>query len=131
MAERRVFRSGNPLGGCAALAVLGVLLPGVAPAADDFPLTGHYTQNVACKGDGTDPDTAKVTISPQEIVSNVGVCTILDTKHDGDSIFAHVECKFPSGPLMGDITFRPKPDNTVEFIDRDMTYKALLYRCPK
>ena len=27
----------------------------------------------------------KVKISPQEIVSNVGVCTILDTKRDGDS----------------------------------------------
>jgi len=107
-----------------------VALSGAATAADDFPLVGNYTQNVACKGDGSDPATAKVMISAQEIVSNVGVCTILDTKRDGDSYAAHVECKFPSGPLMGNITLTPKPDKTVEFVDRDMTYKAVLYRCP-
>ena len=99
--------------------------------ADDFPLVGNYTQNVACKGDGSDQPSAKVTISPQEIVSNVGVCTILDRKTSGRSISAHVECKFAGGPLIGDITFTPRPDNTIEFIDRDMTYKAVLYRCPQ
>lgn len=116
------------------LAALVVSVTAIARAAladDDFPLAGDYTQNVACKGDGTDADTAKVKISPQEIVSNIGVCTILDTKRNGDSIFAHVECKFPSGPLMGDITFTPRPDKTIEFVDRDSTYKAVLYRCPK
>ena len=112
-----------------ALAVFG--LGCVALAADDYPLTGNYTQNVACKGDGSDPATAKVSISPQEIVSNVGVCTILDRKQDGRSISAHVECKFAGGPLIGDITFTHRPDNTIEFIDRDMTYKAVLYRCPQ
>lgn len=101
-----------------------------AARADDFPLAGKYTQNVACKGDGSDPATAKVTISPQEIVSNVGVCTIQDTKKEGDGYLAHVECKFPSGPLMGVITLTPKPNNTVDFVDRDSTYKAVLYRCP-
>jgi hypothetical protein len=113
------------------LAVVGVGMTGAASAADDFPLTGNYTQNVACKGDGSDPAAAKVTISPEEIVSNVGVCTILDSKQDGQSISAHVECKLAGGPLMGDITFTLRPDNTVEFIDRDMTYKAVLYRCPQ
>jgi hypothetical protein len=111
------------------VAVFGMLVGGAF--ADDFPLTGNYTQNVACKGDGSDQPTAKVTISPQEIVSNVGVCTILDKKTDGPSISAHVECKFAGGPLIGDITFTPRPDNTIEFIDRDMTYKAILYRCPQ
>jgi hypothetical protein len=102
-----------------------------AVSADDFPLVGNYTQNVACKGDGSDQPSAKVTISPQEIVSNVGVCTILDKKTSGPSISAHVECKFAGGPLIGDITFTPRPDHTIEFIDRDMTYKAVLYRCPQ
>jgi hypothetical protein len=102
-----------------------------AALADDFALVGNYTQNVACKGDGSDQPSAKVTISPQEIVSNVGVCTILDKKTNGPSISAHVECKLAGGPLIGDITFTPKPDNTIEFIDRDMTYKAVLYRCPR
>ena len=112
-----------------AIAILGVFFG--AALADDFPLVGNYTQNVVCKGDGSDQTTAKVTISPQEIVSNVGVCTILDKKTNGTSISAHVECKFAGGPLIGDITFTPRPDNTVEFIARDMTYKAVLYRCPQ
>jgi hypothetical protein len=113
------------------LAMVGVAATGAASAPDDFPLTGNYTQNVTCKGDGSDPAAAKVTISPEEIVSNVGVCTILDKKQDGQSISAHVECRLAGGPLMGDITFTLRPDNTVEFIDRDMTYKAVLYRCPQ
>jgi len=113
-----------------AFAVVAAGVSGAAVAGDDFPIVGNYTQNVACKGDGSDSSAAKVMISAREIVSNVGVCTILDTKKNGDSYFAHVECKFPAGPLMGDITFTPRPNNTVEFVDRDMTYKALLYRCP-
>ena len=120
----------HPAVGCLLL-LAALAFSNAAVAADDFPLTGKYTQNVACKGDGTDAETAKVTISPQEIVSNVGVCTILDTKRNDGSILAHVECKFPSGPLLGDITFTPRPDNTIEFVDRDGTYKAVLYPCPK
>jgi hypothetical protein len=115
--------------GSTIVAVSGVFF--AAALADDFPLVGNYTQNVACKGDGSDQPSAKVTISPQEIVSNVGVCTILDKKNTGPSISAHVECKLAGGPLIGDITFTPRPDNTIEFIDRDMTYKAVLYRCPR
>ena len=121
--------STRPIAGSIIVAVVGVLFG--AALADDFPLAGNYTQNVACKGDGSDQATAKVTISPQEIVFNVGVCTILDKRTNGPSISAHVECKFAGGPLIGDITFTPKPDNTIEFIDRDMTYKAVLYRCPQ
>lgn len=118
---------------CTALAIVSVALLATvaARAADDFPLSGNYTQNVACKGDGTDPKEAKVAISLQEIDSNMGVCTILDSKRNGDSLLVHVECKFAGGPVMGDITFTPKPNNTLEFVDRDSTYKAVLYRCPK
>jgi hypothetical protein len=127
----RVSKTIRPAAGCGILVLAALTVATAAIADDDFPLTGDYTQNVACKGDGTDAETAKVKISPQEIVSNIGVCTILDTKHNDNSIFAHVECKFPSGPLMGDITFTRRPDNTIEFVDRDSTYKAVLYRCPK
>jgi hypothetical protein len=112
------------------LASAAVLSTACAAAADDFPLTGNYTQNAACKGDGTDPAAIKVKISAQEIVSNVGVCTILDTKPEGKGLTAHVECKLAGGPLVGDITFTPRPDKTIEFIDRDGNYKAILYRCP-
>jgi hypothetical protein len=100
-------------------------------AEGDFPLTGTYMQNVPCKGDGTDQPALKVTISPKQIVSNVGVCTILDNKLDGKSYKLHVECKFPAGPLVGDLTFTPQPDQTIKFVDRDNTYNAILHRCPQ
>lgn len=103
---------------------------GAAVADNDFPLTGNYTQNVACKGDGSDPAAVQVKISAQEIVSNVGVCTILDTKTEGGTITAHVECKFPAGPLMGNISFTPRPDHTIEFVDHDGNYKSILHPCP-
>jgi hypothetical protein len=32
---------------------------------------------------------------------------------------------------MGDITFTLKPNKTIDFVDRDKTYTATLYRCPK
>ena len=114
----------HPFAGCITVALIAA---GAAPAAEDFALTGSYTQNVPCKGDGSDPNELKVKISPEEIDSHVGVCT----KRYGSNIDAHVECKFPTGPLMGDVTFTMRPDNTVEFIDRDKTYSAVLYRCPK
>lgn len=125
-----MYKTIHPLAGCVGLTIVALGLSLAPAAADDFPLAGDYTQNVACKGDGTDPAAVKVMISAQEIVSNVGVCTILDSKKNGDSYAEHVECKFPSGPLMGNITFTPKPDNTVEFVDSDGTYKTVLHRCP-
>jgi hypothetical protein len=126
-----VVKSIHPFVGSLAAGIVAILISSAAVAGDDFPLTGNYTQNVACKGDGSDPELAKVKISPQQIVSNVGVCTILDMKRDGDGFFLHVQCNMTGGPLMGDITFTPRPDNTVEFVDRDQTYKATLYRCPQ
>jgi len=101
------------------------------PAQDDFPLTGNYTQNVPCKGDGSDPAELQVKISAQQIDSKVGVCTFLDTKRNGKSINAHVECKFPAGPMMGDVTFTIQADNTIKFLDRDQNYRSVLYRCPQ
>ena len=101
------------------------------PAGDDFPLTGNYTQNVPCKGDGSDPAELQVKISAQEIDSKVGVCAFLDTKRNGKSINAHVECKFPAGPMMGDVTFTIQADNTIKFLDRDQNYRSVLYRCPQ
>ena len=103
-----------------------------APTAeDDFPLTGSYTQNVPCKGDGSDPVQLQLKISAQQIVSKVGVCTFLDTERNGDSINAHVECRFPAGPLMGEVTFTIQPNNTVKFVDHDQNYRSVLYRCPQ
>ena len=119
----------HPLICCISLALTASV--GAAPVGDDFPLTGSYTQNVPCKGDGSDPVELQVKISAQEIDSKVGVCTFLDTKRNGKSINAHVECRFPAGPLMGDVTFTIQPDNTIKFLDRDQNYRSVLYRCPQ
>lgn len=119
-----------PLAGGVAVALV-VAGAGPAWATDDFALTGTYTQNVPCKGDGHDPPDLQVKISPEKIDSHVGVCIFLGTKREGNNINAHVECKFPSGPLMSEVTFTLRPNNTVGFIDRDKTYSAVLYRCPK
>jgi hypothetical protein len=118
-----------PLIGCFTL----TLITGADAGAlsDDFWLLGDFTQNVPCKGDGSDPVEAKVKISTDQIDSKVGVCKFLDAKADGKRVNTHVECQFPAGPLMGDITFTQKPNNTIDFVDRDKTYTATLYRCPK
>ncbi len=113
------------------IAVALIAGTGAARATDDFPLTGNYTQNVPCKGDGSDPRDARLKISPHEIDSHVGVCTFLDTERKGSSIDAHVECRFPGGPLMGEVTFTMRSDKTVDFTDSDKNYHAVLYRCPK
>jgi hypothetical protein len=118
-----------PLIGCVTLALTASA--GAAPLSDDFWLLGNFTQNVPCKGDGSDPAELKVEVTPTEIDSKAGVCTFLDAKQEGKSLMAHVECQFAAGPLMGDITFTMKPDKTIDFVDRDKTYTATLYRCPK
>jgi hypothetical protein len=69
--------------GCTALVAA---MPG-ANAEDDFWLGGNYTQNVPCKGDGTDRPEVKVHISTQEIESKIGVCTFLDTKVDSNKTY--------------------------------------------
>jgi hypothetical protein len=117
----------------AAACVALTISPAVAgtAAAQNFPLSGTYMQNVPCKGDGSDKPALKVTISASEIVSNLGVCTILDNNKDGKSYKLHVECKFPAGPLVGDLTFTPEPDHTIKFVDRDGAYNAILHRCPE
>ncbi len=104
---------------------------GAAVAEDDFPLTGNYTQNLPCKGDGSDPAKLQVKISAHEIDSKVGVCTILHTERDGKSVNAQLECQFAAGPMLGDVTFTMQPDGTVKMVDRDRNYRSVLYRCPQ
>jgi len=118
-----------PLIGCIILALTAAA--SAASLSDDFWLLGSFTQNVPCKGDGSDPAELKVKVTTTEIDSKVGVCTFLDTREDGKTVKAHVECQFPAGPLMGDVTFTQKTDNTVDFVDGNKLYTAVLYRCPK
>jgi hypothetical protein len=127
--EGFVMKMIYPLIGCVTLALTAGASAG--PLPDDFWLLGNFTQNVPCKGDGSDPEELRVKITTDEIDSKVGVCKFLDAKPDGKSVNTHVECQFPAGPLMGDITFTLKPNNTIYFVDRDKTYTATLHRCPK
>ena len=97
----------------------------------DFWLFGEFTQNVPCRGDGSDPAELKAWISPDQIEAKAGVCKFLDTRSEADRLKAHALCQFPAGPLIGDFTFTKKPDGTIDFVDRDGTYTAILYRCSK
>ena len=79
-------------------------------AADDFPLAGNYTQNVACKGDGTDAALGQGRRSRRRRSFPMSASAPSWTrKRTATAICAHVECKFAGGPLIGDITFTPRP----------------------
>jgi hypothetical protein len=114
----------------ATMVVALVALSAPARAGEDFPIAGTYTQNMVCKGDGSDPADARVKITRKTIESNVGPCTILNSSREGDTVAAHVECQLAGGPLMGDITFTMQPDKTLKFVDRDNNYDAVLHKCP-
>ena len=100
-------------------------------AEDDFPIVGTYTENQACKPDGSDPGVSRVKITSRNIDSVFGLCTILSRKREGATYIVHVECKTPSGSqMLGDVNFTPREDKAIDFSDQDQTYKAVLYKCP-
>jgi hypothetical protein len=92
----------------------------------DFWLLGEFTQNAPCKGDGTDPAELKARISTDKIESKIGVCKFLDAQPESNRVKAHALCQFPDGPLIGDFTFTRKINGTIDFVDRDGTYTAIL-----
>jgi hypothetical protein len=113
--------------GVIALAAVGT----AAPGEEDFPLVGTYTENQVCKGDSSDAGVSRVKITPEDIDSVFGLCTILNKKRDGATFAVHVECKGPGGSQMvGDVNFTLRDDKTIDFSDQDQTYKAVLHRCP-
>lgn len=112
------------------IVVLAVLASQVQ-GEDDFPIVGTYTENQACKPDGSDPGVSRVKITRRDIDSVFGLCTILSRKRQGATYVVHVECKSPSGSqMLGDVNFTPREDKAVDFSDQDQTYKAVLYKCP-
>jgi len=102
-----------------------------APAQDDFPIIGTYTENKSCIG--ADAGVLRVKITVRDIDSPIlGLCSILGKKRDGNTIAVHVECKGPGGAVMlGDIKFTINADSTLDFADQDDTYKAVLHKCPE
>src|SRR5215813_14784831 len=114
-----------------------VILAAAAPlpvlADDAVSINGTYVQNAVCKGDGSDPANKLVKIGDKEIHSSFGICTFVKKERDGKTIAAQMSCNGPGGNiLLGDVRFTVRDDNkTVDFIDQDNTYKAVLYRCPQ
>ena len=108
---------------------LGTVMTGLVSSADDFPLVGTYTENEPCQV--ADVSVSRVRISPTEIDSVFGLCSILDIKHEGNTFRVHVECKGAGGSqMLGDVSFTQRDDNVLDFSDQDQTYKAVLYKCP-
>jgi hypothetical protein len=70
-------------------------------------------------------------LAPDQTISKVGVCKFLNANLKGRRHKATIECQFPAGPLIGDVTFTQKTNSTIDFVDRDNIYTATLYRCPK
>jgi hypothetical protein len=48
---------------------------------------------------------------------------------ESNCLKAHALCQFPDGPLIEDFTFTRKTNGTIDFVNRDGTYTAILYRC--
>ena len=115
--------------GALALTMLATGSPSSSEEA--FPLVGTYTENEPCKPDSSNPNVSRVTITPSEIDSAIGICKLLDIKREGEKFAVHVDCKDPTGSqLLGDVTFTVRDDKTVDFSDQDQTYKAVLHKCP-
>ena len=94
-------------------------------------LLGNFTQNAPCKDDGSDPAELKVRIAADQIESKSGICNFLSITPEPGRLKANMECHFPAGPLIGDVTFTKKANGTIDVVDRDNNYTAILYRCPK
>lgn len=112
-----------------ALLVLAVMASG-ACGEDDFSITGTYTKDASCRGEAAGREDLRVTITENKIESNMGVCMILHRKRDGRTVEAQVECKIPGDQvILGDVTFRLRDDQALDFDDQDHTSPAVLYRC--
>jgi hypothetical protein len=113
------------------IVALATLTPASTSLSDEFPLVGTYTENQPCKADGSDAGVSRVKITPSEIDSVFGLCTILENKREGNTFAIHVECKGPGGSqMLGDVNFTMREDKTIDFSDQDQTYKAVLHKCP-
>ena len=101
-----------------------------ALAEGDFPIEGVYTQNEACRGDGSKQEFLRVKITPQDVSYSGGICSIDTRQQDADKLGMKVTCKFKSGAVMSStISFTKKDSNTLDMAQQDGTYKAVLHRC--
>jgi hypothetical protein len=111
-------------------AVAAASIATLAWAEDDFPIAGLYTKDQACTEAAAKRTDLRVKITRKAIESDMGVCTILNRKRDGNAFALHVECKIPGDQvILGDVTFKVRDRNTLDFDDQDHTSPAVLYRC--
>jgi hypothetical protein len=130
------IKTSTPVAAKLAIVLMGaaalVACVGDARASDDFPLAGTFIQNKPCRGDGTDPRPFKVTITADEITHSGGVCSISDKRQDGNRISVRATCRNRSGKVLsGEVTFTIRDEKTVDMIDQDKNYTAVLNRCPR
>jgi hypothetical protein len=102
-----------------------------ALAEGDFPIEGVYTQNEACRGDGSKQEFLRVKITSQDVSYAGGLCSIDTRQQDADKLTMTVTCKFKSGAVMSSaISFTKKDANTLDMAQQGGgTYKAVLHRC--
>jgi hypothetical protein len=113
----------------AALAIGASSARGQDAAAQEKVLQGSYTQNQACKGDGSDKKL--VVIHEKQVDSNFGPCVFADKKWDGKVMKANATCKNKTGSSFDvSLEFTLKDNNTVDFVEEGSQYKSVLYRCP-
>jgi hypothetical protein len=98
-------------------------------AAQEKALQGTYTQNQACKGDGSDKKL--VVIHEKQVDSNFGPCTFADKKWSGKVLKANATCKNKTGSSFDvSLEFTLHDNDTVAFVEEGSQYKSVLYRCP-
>ena len=116
---------------CSIVVITVLAATSTAQGEDVSALVGAYTENQPCKAGDPEPGVSRVRITPTEIDSVFGLCKILQTKKEGNTYAMHVECPGPGGSqMLGDVTFTPRKDKTIDFSDQDQTYKAVLHKCP-
>ena len=94
-------------------------------------LQGTYTQNQACKGNGSDPANKLVTIRDKQVDSNFGPCMFGDKQWSGKVLKTSATCKNKTGATFDvSLEFTLKDDNTVDFVEEGSQYKSVLHRCP-
>ena len=114
--------------------IIGLIGIGGAGAQEgpEAALLGIYTQNQACKGDGSDPALAKklVKIGDKQVDSNFGPCVLGEKSWSGKVLKASATCKNKTGTEFDvSLSFTLKDDKTVEFVEEGSQYKSVLYRC--
>ena len=113
------------------LALAAAAAPALADDAMPDTLIGTWTQNKACKGDGSDPAKSLLKIGAAEVDSNFGPCALSDKAWDGTVFKANASCKTKSGGDMDiEVKFSVRDATTVDFVEETSQYKAVLYRCP-